>query len=231
MIVHAITNFELRAVDGRVLRYTPGKKIIFKDEVARRLISQGKVEPILNHPEASVNEYMDLWQAIFKALAKGKLSLKKFDGSVQIQVGQLSTSVWHDHQPSIADIFFTPTEIMDLLLKYFSMNQKSFGEYFRAICLTKEIFEGSHIVEQEVAKMSERLAGKIKFFSSGGRYGFIIGPDGREFYFRESDVHRSVTDLQGNDPVTFNVVNAMRGPRAVAVRKTSSPKGESDAAQ
>ena len=79
--------------------------------------------------------------------------------------------------------------------------------------------------------MSERLEGKIKFFSSGGRYGFIIGPDGREFYFRESDVHRSVTDLQGNDPVTFNVVNAMRGPRAVAVRKTSSPKGESDAAQ
>ncbi|MGA2315390.1 MAG: hypothetical protein ABSG71_03310 [Thermodesulfobacteriota bacterium] len=147
MIVQAIVDFELEAIDGRLFQYKTGQKIIFKDHVAQRLISQGKVVLFQAPPEPSINEFMDLWQAIFKALGKGALSLKKFDGPVQIQVGSLSTSIWYEYIPSLANVFFTPKEIMELLSKYFLMRKNEFAEHFRAACLVKGIFEGSELLK------------------------------------------------------------------------------------
>ncbi|MGA2315391.1 MAG: cold shock domain-containing protein [Thermodesulfobacteriota bacterium] len=69
--------------------------------------------------------------------------------------------------------------------------------------------------------MAERFEGKVKFFSSQGRYGFIIGPNQIEYYFRESDCQRTVTNLKDGEPVSFVLVNGLKGPRAVAIRKTS----------
>jgi cold shock CspA family protein len=69
--------------------------------------------------------------------------------------------------------------------------------------------------------MSERLSGRIKFFSGAGRYGFIITDDGKEVYFQERDCHSSITRLSPDDRVEFRTISAMKGPRAVAIRKTS----------
>jgi cold shock CspA family protein len=66
---------------------------------------------------------------------------------------------------------------------------------------------------------SEKLMGKIKFFSRKGLYGFINLNDGREIYFREQDVARGVTSLEAGDPVEFTIVSSMRGPRGVSIRK------------
>ena len=66
--------------------------------------------------------------------------------------------------------------------------------------------------------MAGRLQGKIKFFHAGGRYGFIIGPDGHEYYYRENDLDRSIKEIHSDDPVEFNSVSGMKGPRAVNVK-------------
>lgn len=71
--------------------------------------------------------------------------------------------------------------------------------------------------------MAERLTGRIKFFSGGGRYGFIIADrDGKEIYFQERDCHSSIRHLNPDDQVEFSTIPAMRGPRAVSIRLVSN---------
>ena len=68
---------------------------------------------------------------------------------------------------------------------------------------------------------SEKLMGRIKFFSRKGLYGFINSDDGREIYFREQDVCKEVTNLSPGDVVQFSIVSSMRGPRGVSIRKVN----------
>jgi cold shock CspA family protein len=73
--------------------------------------------------------------------------------------------------------------------------------------------------------MSERSSGRIKFFSGAGRYGFIIADDGRDVYFQERDCHSSITHLEPNDRVEFQIIPAMKGPRAINVKLVSNDGG------
>jgi len=67
----------------------------------------------------------------------------------------------------------------------------------------------------------ERHRGRIKFFNQRGAYGFITGEDLREFYFRESDLVPGITSLSSGEEVEFSLVSAMRGPRAISIKKVN----------
>jgi cold shock CspA family protein len=69
--------------------------------------------------------------------------------------------------------------------------------------------------------MSERLSGRIKFFSGAGRYGFIVADNGQEVYFQERDCHSSITRLDPDDRVEFQTISAMKGPRAINIKLLS----------
>ncbi|MGA2466330.1 MAG: cold shock domain-containing protein [Thermodesulfobacteriota bacterium] len=74
--------------------------------------------------------------------------------------------------------------------------------------------------------MSERLSGKVKFFSGAGRYGFITTDDGKEIYFQERDCHSSISHLNPDDRVEFQTIPAMKGPRAINIKLLSNIDGE-----
>lgn len=59
-----------------------------------------------------------------------------------------------------------------------------------------------------------------KFFHEKG-YGFLAGEDGKEIFVHKSALEEGVT-LQDNDPVTFDVEEGDRGPKAVNVKKVAA---------
>ena len=60
------------------------------------------------------------------------------------------------------------------------------------------------------------MKGKVKFFNTGKKFGFIAGEDGKEYFVHETGLKAGVT-LRENDAVTFEVEQGDRGPKAVKV--------------
>ncbi len=62
------------------------------------------------------------------------------------------------------------------------------------------------------------MKGTVKFFNDMKGFGFIAAEDGKEYFVHQSGIQEGVT-LQENDPVTFDVEQGDRGPKAVNVNK------------
>lgn len=62
------------------------------------------------------------------------------------------------------------------------------------------------------------MNGTVKFFNAGKGFGFISGEDGKEYFVHQTGLEQGV-NLQDNDPVTFDVEEGDRGPKAVNVKK------------
>jgi cold shock protein len=60
------------------------------------------------------------------------------------------------------------------------------------------------------------MKGTVKFFNEQKGFGFISGEDGNEYFVHISGLADNVR-LQENDPVTFDVEEGDRGPKAVNV--------------
>ena len=63
------------------------------------------------------------------------------------------------------------------------------------------------------------MQGTIKFFNEQKGFGFISGEDGKEYFVHLTGLAEGVTGLQENDPVTFEVEEGDKGPKAINVNK------------
>ena len=67
--------------------------------------------------------------------------------------------------------------------------------------------------------MADIKNGTVKFFNEGKGFGFITcEEDGKDYFVHVSEIPEGVT-LHDNDPVTFEVEEGDRGPKAVRVQK------------
>ncbi len=64
------------------------------------------------------------------------------------------------------------------------------------------------------------MKGKVKFFNGMKGFGFIIGEDGKEYFVHQTGLKQGVV-LHENDPVTFDIEQGDRGPKAVNVAADS----------
>ncbi len=64
------------------------------------------------------------------------------------------------------------------------------------------------------------MKGTVKFFNDVKGFGFIAGEDGKEYFVHKTGMEEGMT-LNDNDPVTFDVEEGDRGPKAVNVKKDS----------
>lgn len=70
------------------------------------------------------------------------------------------------------------------------------------------------------------MKGNVKFFNEMKGFGFIAGEDGKEYFVHQSDLKEG-TRLNENDPVTFDVEEGERGPKATNVELGSDSEEES----
>jgi CspA family cold shock protein len=68
-------------------------------------------------------------------------------------------------------------------------------------------------------------SGKVKFFNSMKRYGFVTSDEGEDFFFHENDVKDTGfrTRLIQGDLVTFTVRSEPKGKRAVNIARVAAP--------
>ena len=65
--------------------------------------------------------------------------------------------------------------------------------------------------------------GTVKRVISERGFGFIVGEDGKEYFFHRSAVYgEGLEDLREGDSVEFNVGEGPKGPRAENVRRSST---------
>lgn len=70
--------------------------------------------------------------------------------------------------------------------------------------------------------------GKVKWFNTRKGYGFISTDDGKDIFVHYSNIASDgYKTLAEGDPVTFDVVDGEKGPRAENVVPKSAPKSES----
>lgn len=62
------------------------------------------------------------------------------------------------------------------------------------------------------------MKGTVKFFNMSKGFGFIAAEDGKEYFVHKTSLEEGV-DLNENDPVTFDVEEGDKGPKAVNVKK------------
>jgi cold shock protein len=60
------------------------------------------------------------------------------------------------------------------------------------------------------------MKGTVKFFNEMKGFGFVAGEDGKEYFVHKSALAADM-QLKENDPVTFDVEEGDRGPKAVNV--------------
>ncbi len=60
------------------------------------------------------------------------------------------------------------------------------------------------------------MKGTVKFFNEGKGFGFIAADDGKEYFVHISGLNEGVS-IRENDPVTFDVTEGDRGPKATNV--------------
>ena len=58
--------------------------------------------------------------------------------------------------------------------------------------------------------------GKVKFYNTAKRYGFITGDDGTDYFFHQSGLNDDIY-VKDNDSVEFEVVDGARGQKAVNI--------------
>lgn len=63
------------------------------------------------------------------------------------------------------------------------------------------------------------MNGTVKFFNAMKGFGFIVAEDGKEYFVHQTGLKEGVS-LNDNDPVSFDVEEGDRGPKAVNVEKT-----------
>ena len=69
--------------------------------------------------------------------------------------------------------------------------------------------------------------GKVKWFNTRKGYGFISTDDGKDIFVHYSNITSDgYKTLAEGDPVTFDVVDGEKGPRAENVVPKSAPKTE-----
>ncbi|MBR9676059.1 cold shock domain-containing protein, partial [Candidatus Woesearchaeota archaeon] len=75
------------------------------------------------------------------------------------------------------------------------------------------------------------MEGKVKFFNKNKGFGFITADDGKDYFVHLTGVAPG-TFLRDEDPVTFDVEDGERGPKAVNVALSeggaSAPAQEAD---
>ncbi len=57
------------------------------------------------------------------------------------------------------------------------------------------------------------MKGTVKFFNNAKGFGFITSEDGKDYFVHISGLNQDVK-LQEDAPVTFDVVDGERGPKA-----------------
>ncbi len=60
------------------------------------------------------------------------------------------------------------------------------------------------------------MNGTVKFFNQMKGFGFIAGEDGTEYFVHQTGLKEGVT-INDEDPVTFDVEQGDKGPKAVNV--------------
>ena len=65
------------------------------------------------------------------------------------------------------------------------------------------------------------MKGKMKFLNADKGFGFVTAEDGKEYFVHKTGVVEGV-NLRDNDPVTFDIAQGDRGPKAVNVAKESA---------
>ena len=70
--------------------------------------------------------------------------------------------------------------------------------------------------EQNCLYRREKMKGTVKFFNEMKGFGFIAGEDGKEYFVHQTGLKEGTT-LHENDPVSFDVEEGDRGPKAVNV--------------
>ncbi len=65
------------------------------------------------------------------------------------------------------------------------------------------------------------MKGKVKFFDTSKKFGFIAGEDGKEYFVHQTGLEAGV-ELKENDEVTFEVEQGDKGPKAVKVAKAAA---------
>ncbi len=67
--------------------------------------------------------------------------------------------------------------------------------------------------------------GTVKWFNQRKGYGFISTKDGKDIFVHYSNISgEGFKSLAEGDPVTFEIVNGEKGPRAENVVSKSAPK-------
>ena len=68
--------------------------------------------------------------------------------------------------------------------------------------------------------------GKVKWFNARKGYGFIATPDGRDVFVHYSSISGDgYKSLDEGDPVTFDMVDGEKGPRAENVTAKAGEAG------
>lgn len=64
------------------------------------------------------------------------------------------------------------------------------------------------------------MTGKVKWFDVKKGYGFIVADDGKDVFVHHSSIEgRGFKTLEEGEPVSFEVEQSDRGPKAKAVRR------------
>ena len=62
------------------------------------------------------------------------------------------------------------------------------------------------------------MKGKVKFFNDAKGFGFIAGEDGKEYFVHSTGLNSGVSIGEG-DPVTFEIEQGDKGPKASKVSR------------
>ena len=65
--------------------------------------------------------------------------------------------------------------------------------------------------------------GKVKFYNTTKRYGFITGDDGTDYFFHQSGLSDDIY-VKDNDNVEFEVEDGDRGQKAVNISLVDYPQ-------
>lgn len=63
------------------------------------------------------------------------------------------------------------------------------------------------------------VTGKVKWFNQIRGFGFITADDGTEAFVHNGDIEDASKSLDEGQPVTFEMTQGPKGPKAVHVRK------------